>query len=338
MRQLRTLLTLALVTASPLRAQDTSDAEARRLAALVETHKGDFDYLLGDWRFTARSSDLGEFAGVWSAVRLSTGGGAHVLDEYRVTGEQGETYYVSSTLRAYNAVRDVWELVSAADGDGLQDVGTAKKVGDEMHIEQRFGVASGNPAVWRIRYYDIRPDRFSWTADRSLDGGATWQRGHMQLEARRIGPARELGPVAKPSVPASAPVDSVSTMLRSGFATVSDWVTRAADLVPPDRYDFRPVDTVRTFGQLVGHLADSYIYYCGLASGRDVQWADTIANGSTDKGTMVRELAEATATCAAAYEAVGEKRHLMENVAHTHLHYGNMATYLRVLGLVPPSS
>jgi hypothetical protein len=198
MRPFRALLLFAPLYVAPLHAQDTSAAEAERLTALFEAHKRDFDYLLGDWRFTAKNADFGEFAGVWSAVRLSTGGGAHILDEYRVTGEDGETYYVSSTLRAYNAVRDVWELVSAADADGLQDVGTARKVDDEMHIEQQFGVASGKPALWRIRYFDIRPDRFSWAADRSLDGGKTWQRPYMELEARRIGPARSLGPLANP--------------------------------------------------------------------------------------------------------------------------------------------
>jgi len=48
----------------------------------------------------------------------------------------------------------------------------------------------------RIRYYDIQKDRFSWTADRSVDGGKTWERNYQQIEARRIGPPRSLGPLA----------------------------------------------------------------------------------------------------------------------------------------------
>jgi hypothetical protein len=81
-------------------------------------------------------------------------------------------------------------------GNGLQDMGSAHKVGAEMHLEQKFGVMSQNPSSWRIRYYDIQPDRFSWTGDRSTDGGKTWSTKHLQIEARRLGPPRLLGPLA----------------------------------------------------------------------------------------------------------------------------------------------
>jgi hypothetical protein len=184
----------ALAIAAPLSAQAVPPRGPERIRADFEAHQGDFDYLLGDWEFTATSLEFGPGRGYWSAVRLAEG--AQILDEYRVVGDSGETYYASSTLRGYNAVLDQWELVSAEAGTGLQNQGTGRKVGDEMHIEQRFGVMGGTPSIWRIRYYDIRPDRFSWAADRSLDGGKTWERNHLQIEARRIGPARSLGPLA----------------------------------------------------------------------------------------------------------------------------------------------
>lgn len=188
----------AVVVVAHASAQQPADDDAQRRAALLEERKGDFDYLLGEWRFTSQDAEWGEGQGYWTAVRLDTGGGSHVLDEYRLVGDDGETYYVSSTLRAYNAARDLWELVSIDRGTGLQDVGVARKVGDEMHIEQRFGVALGSPDLLRIRYYDIRPDRFSWVADRSRDDGATWEPNHLRIEAHRIGPARSLGPLAAP--------------------------------------------------------------------------------------------------------------------------------------------
>ena len=65
-----------------------------------------------------------------------------------------------------------------------------------MHIEQTFGVAAGTPSILRIRYYNIQPDRFSWTADRSTDAGKTWVKAFQQIEARRIGPPRSMGPLA----------------------------------------------------------------------------------------------------------------------------------------------
>ena len=126
-------------------------------------------------------------------MRLADG---QILDEYRVVGDKGETYYVTTTLRAYNGALDRWELIGMNPGNGLQDMGSAHKVGAEMHLEQKFGVMSQNPSSWRIRYYDIQPDRFSWTGDRSTDGGKTWSTKHLQIEAHRLGPPRLLGPLA----------------------------------------------------------------------------------------------------------------------------------------------
>ncbi|HEY0671842.1 MAG TPA: hypothetical protein VGD27_06230 [Longimicrobiales bacterium] len=154
--------------------------------------ENDFDYLLGDWEFSARNQDYPEFRGRWTAVRLAEG---QILDEYRVLDDKGKTAYVTTTLRNYNLPAQRWELVGADVEGGLLDFGTARRVGNDMHIEQRFGVAEGKPSLWRIRYYNIQADRFSWIADRSRDDGKTWVQGYMTLEARRIGPARTLPPL-----------------------------------------------------------------------------------------------------------------------------------------------
>lgn len=164
-----------------------------QLDAAFEAHKGDFDYLLGEWQFTAESKEYGKYGGYWTAVKLAEG---QILDEYRVTGNDGETIYVTTSLRNYNKFADRWELVGADAGTGVQDFGTARRVGDEMHIEQKFGVASGKPVIMKIRYYNIREDGFSWAGDRSTDGGKTWVTDHLRIEARRIGPPRSLGPLA----------------------------------------------------------------------------------------------------------------------------------------------
>jgi hypothetical protein len=160
-----------------------------------DAHKGDFDYLLGDWEFTAESKQYGAFRGYWSATRLDEG---QILDEYRIVGDNAETYYVTTTVRNYNSALGRWELIGADAGRGLQDFGTGKKVGSEIHIEQKFGVGSDTPSIWKIRYYNIRPDAFSWIADRSDDGGKTWEKDFQKIETRRIGPARKLGPLTAP--------------------------------------------------------------------------------------------------------------------------------------------
>ena len=137
---------------------------------------------------------------------------------------------------------------------------------------------------------------------------------------------------------AQASADETTAALGKNFAQVSDWVTKAADLVPADKYDYRPASSVRTFGQVVAHIADSYNYYCAFAAGQKVQWSDAIEKGKTDKATLVQQLKQATATCNAVYNGAGKTGALIENIGHTNLHYGNLITYLRMLGLTPPSN
>jgi hypothetical protein len=186
------IITVVSFCAASTSAQTPGKPTPQQMQDSYDAHKGDFDYLLGDWEFSAVSREFGNFRGYWSAVRLD---GGQILDEYRVVGDKGETFYVTSTLRSYNKVLDRWELVGMDAGNGLQDVGTGRRVGAEIHIEQRFGVMSDQPSTWKIRYYDIQPDRFSWIADRSTDGGKTWQAKHQTIEARRIGPPRSLAPL-----------------------------------------------------------------------------------------------------------------------------------------------
>ena len=190
-------LVLAILATQLFSAQADSKRTPEQLKALYAAHQSDFDYLLGDWEFTSENREYGKFGGRWSAVRLETG---QILDEYRVIGKNGETFYVTSTIRAYNAAADRWELISMERG-GLQDFGTARRVGSEVQIEQKFGVASGKLTILRIRYYDIQPDRFSWVADSSKDGGRTWIKDFQRIEAHRIGPPRTMGPLAPMNKP-----------------------------------------------------------------------------------------------------------------------------------------
>lgn len=139
------------------------------------------------------------------------------------------------------------------------------------------------------------------------------------------------------STPEKTP--DVSTELRNGFNEVNGWVTKAAEMVPADKYNYRPVDGVRTFGQLVAHIADSYNYFCAHGVGNKVEWSEAVEKGTIDKDTLLPKLKEAVGKCNTAYgSANGQTRPLFTNVGHTSLHYGNIITYMRMMGLKPPSS
>lgn len=126
--------------------------------------------------------------------------------------------------------------------------------------------------------------------------------------------------------------------LRQSFTEVTAWVTKAAEMVPADKYSYRPAASVRTFGQLIGHIADGHNYYCAQAGGKSIEWSDAVEKGTTAKPALLQKLKQSVDACNPAYSATGQAGPLVSNIGHTNLHYGNIITYLRMMGMVPPSS
>jgi len=195
---LAVFLSNSILVGSPsLFAQNPVKTDEER-KVLFNKHQADFDYLLGDWEFSGVRKRPGagpdqKLHGYLSAARFPQG--PTILSTDRFLNDDGTTFFTSSTLSAYNAALDQWELVSTDDGGfgiGLQDHGIAHRDGDEVHIEMRFGSMSGRPTIWRIRHYDIQPNRYSLLADRSIDLGKTWVTNYEQVEVRRLGPRRTL--------------------------------------------------------------------------------------------------------------------------------------------------
>ena len=130
-----------------------------------------------------------------------------------------------------------------------------------------------------------------------------------------------------------------SAELTKSFGEVATYVTKAANLVPPDKYTYRPSQNVRTFAQQIAHIVDSNNYFCAVAAGRNVQWSDAVEKGSLDKATLVEKLKQSIDACTPVYSgSTGKRAPMIDNIGHVNLHYGNIITYLRMLGLVPPSS
>lgn len=188
-----TSLAVVFLFAFPLFSQTARTPE--QMKAGWNAHHGDFDYLLGDWEFTATNKQFGKFRGYWSAEKIADG---QIYDEYRVVGDKNETFYVTRTVRAYNAALDQWELVSIEGAAGLQNWGTGHRNGGAVTIEQKFGYGTPYPSLWHIRYHDIGKDRFLWNGDRSPDGGKTWEKDYQVIEAHRVGPPRTKADLTPP--------------------------------------------------------------------------------------------------------------------------------------------
>ncbi len=126
-----------------------------------------------------------------------------------------------------------------------------------------------------------------------------------------------------------------------------------AEKMPEENYSFRPVPEVRSFGQLVGHIADASNRFCAVVLG-DPAPTTSIEQTKTTKADLVKALKDAVAYCNKAYAGMTDVKGaelvkffgrdvpklsvLTLNAAHTNEHYGNMVTYMRIKGIVPPSS
>jgi uncharacterized damage-inducible protein DinB len=159
---------------------------------------------------------------------------------------------------------------------------------------------------------------------------------------------------AAPSHPVATTAPSVLAADREIWTMVIGYVTAAAEQVPDSSYSYRPVPTVRTFGQLVAHIAGSQDMFCAQALGEQAHASDEIERTITDKAALVAALEASTAHCRKAYamtDADAMKRTvktftgersalwaLLYSTVHDNEHYGNIVTYMRMLGMVPPSS
>jgi uncharacterized damage-inducible protein DinB len=145
----------------------------------------------------------------------------------------------------------------------------------------------------------------------------------------------------------------LSADVKQAYADVKNNLLRSAEKMPEENYDFRPAPRVRTFGQIVGHVAqEQYLFFCGPVKGEQ-KFAD-VERTKTSKADLVAALKESFAYCDSAYDAMtdvkatdmidigGNKstklRLLWMNVVHDQSHYGNIVTYLRIKGIVPPST
>ncbi len=124
--------------------------------------------------------------GAWRAAKTLNGLG--IVDEYSVVDDAGRIVYAGATLRVFDPKAATWTMryVDQFGGEtGRWSELVGVKEGQEMHVEQRGQGPDGRTTILKIRYYNIQPNRFSWAADHTSDGGATWVRDYLRIEATR---------------------------------------------------------------------------------------------------------------------------------------------------------
>jgi uncharacterized damage-inducible protein DinB len=157
---------------------------------------------------------------------------------------------------------------------------------------------------------------------------------------------------------ASQPAGAGAVMVRiaqNAWAGAKRNIVESADQMPEGNYTFKPVDSVRTFGQILAHVADSNYFYCARSKGEPPPVPDgTLEKTATTKAAIVKALNESVAYCDAVYASltaasaaemvkagnnqIPRVQPLFSNASHNVEHYGNLVTYFRMKKMVPPST
>lgn len=155
--------------------------------------------------------------------------------------------------------------------------------------------------------------------------------------------------------PATPPANPMATVFQRSFTSVADFIVRAAEQMPADKYGYKATADVRSFGEEIGHVADAHYLFCARIRNEANPSTQKIEGGLTGKDELVAKLKESVAYCAGAYNAATDATlaepfqlpqgrfgtkigPIANNIAHDNEHYGKIVTYLRLNGLVPPSS
>jgi len=151
------------------------------------------------------------------------------------------------------------------------------------------------------------------------------------------------GPVANP----------VTSTVKAQMTRYAKNMVAAADLMPADKFNFKPTPEMNTFGHLTLHIAQSNNFLCSKISGTaapDVKLTDTDA-----KEKLVAALKASFEYCATALANVddsklGDPLTLFGNRPSSRAgalialsddwydHYGAQAIYLRLNGILPPTA
>jgi len=143
----------------------------------------------------------------------------------------------------------------------------------------------------------------------------------------------------------------LSTETKQAYTGIKNNLLKMAEKMPEENYAFKPVPEIRTFGALVAHVADSMLRTCSTVNGAA---KNGTAGTKTAKADLVAAMKEAIAECDTAYDGMtdaagmtmlktprGERTKigaLIQNTTHANEEYGYMSVYLRLKGVVPPSS
>jgi uncharacterized damage-inducible protein DinB len=147
--------------------------------------------------------------------------------------------------------------------------------------------------------------------------------------------------------PIAAP-NPLTTTLSIFRSNMQDKIMQSADKMPESKYNYQPTKDVRSFAEILNHVADISYILCSNAKG---EASPDAATGKTSKAEVIARLKSSFAYCDGVYSGFNDahlndpadfwghktnKMFILTQVGnHDALHYGNLVTYMRLNGFEP---
>jgi uncharacterized damage-inducible protein DinB len=131
------------------------------------------------------------------------------------------------------------------------------------------------------------------------------------------------------------------------FNVVRRNLESSADVMPAEKYGFRLTDGQMTFAQWLNHSTQRNYSDCATLKGESTPAAERQAASLKEKAEVSKALKESFAYCAEALQSMTDQKAIssapvsmafLHLLAHNNEIYGNVVGYLRVSGIVPPST
>lgn len=137
---------------------------------------------------------------------------------------------------------------------------------------------------------------------------------------------------------------AAAEQMKAEFTGINRKLLEMAKSFPADKYSYRLRPEMRSFGEVIVHVASGLEYAAKSGAGEDVKWAELNAKDYPNKAAAValleKSIADANSTLIH-LQAVAFTKTVEPWVAvleHSAEHYGLLVAYYRANGLVPPES
>ena len=156
-----------------------------------------------------------------------------------------------------------------------------------------------------------------------------------------------------PAVVAQDSATPISDAVRSAAGRAANNFTAAAEEMPADKYGFKPTPAQMSFGDVIGHMSAGNDALCSSISGVAQPKRSPVAAGA-QKEKLVARLRETFQFCESALARVNDSRlgekisYFGDDASRAQVmvaaaeewagHYSQIAVYLRLNGLVPPTA